>query len=60
MGVIIWPRPKFQESVCTVRTNFWMPALTYELCFGMSVHLHNVWVKVEYQGHEVKAKVIQA
>jgi len=38
-----------------------MKALTsYKLHFGTQVRLKNIWVKVEYQGHAVKVKVLRS
>jgi len=46
-------------SVCPVQA-LTFNALTYKLHFGTRLHLHNIYVKVEYQGYWVKVKVIQA
>ena len=42
-------------SVC-LGYNFWMP-WHRNFIFGMVVHLDNIWVKFEYQGHWIKVKV---
>jgi len=40
-------------SVCMSLTK----ALTYKVHFGLQVHLQGTWIKVIYEGHQIKVKV---